>query len=206
MQDKALFDAVKAGDFSAIENRLNSGSDVNAADEHGWTPLDYAAGRGELEVVRLLVERGADPFRVGGDNRRPYLIALAAGRVEVVRYLREVEESADPENARALRPDREYCKAYYLKDLRQFPAWSESRPDQADGRDSGEPVRQGGELDDDSIVFIHHDFTVTASMRRGENVIFDKVSPEWQQFCSGRLEFKVPEDLDLIANAAEATM
>jgi ankyrin repeat protein len=34
---------------------------VNARDESGWTYLMYAAIRGDLDMVRLLVEAGADP-------------------------------------------------------------------------------------------------------------------------------------------------
>jgi hypothetical protein len=205
MEDKPLFEAVKAGDLSAVENRLRSGADVNAADEHGWGPLNYAAGRGDFAVVKLLVESGADSLKVDGNNRRPYLIALAAGRTEVAKYLREVEDRADPETAKSLRPDREYCKAYHLEELRQFPAWSEPKTNSTTDKGLREADQQEKGFDDDSIVFIHQDFTVTASMRRGENVIFDRVSPEWQQFCSGRLGFTVPDDLDLIATAAEAT-
>ena len=40
------------------------GADVNQRDEEGYTPLHNAASRGDLEVIRFLVERGADPTAV----------------------------------------------------------------------------------------------------------------------------------------------
>jgi hypothetical protein len=35
-------------------------------------------------------------------------------------------------------------------------------------------------------------------MWRGEEVIFDHVTPEWKEFCVSVLDFKVEDDLDLI--------
>ncbi len=55
-----LLEAVREGDLAAVRARLAAGADVNAADEHGYTPLMAAAGRGDLEVVRLLLDAGAD--------------------------------------------------------------------------------------------------------------------------------------------------
>ena len=40
------------------------GADVNQRDEEGYTPLHNAASRGDLEVIRFLVEHGADPTAV----------------------------------------------------------------------------------------------------------------------------------------------
>jgi hypothetical protein len=201
MEDKALFGAVKAGDRFAVENLLDSGADVNATDEQGWTPLNYAAGKGDLAVARVLVDRGADPFKTSRDNRRPYLIALAAGRVEVVKFLREAEERVDPELAKSLRPPREYCKAYYLRDLKQFADWPAEANLTAvkDSKESDEET----DGDEQRVVFIHQDFTVTASMRHDEEIIFNSITPEWQQFCFGTLAFRVPDDLDLIVAADE---
>ena len=34
--------------------------DVNATNEVGLAPLHYAVGRGDAELVRLLIEKGAD--------------------------------------------------------------------------------------------------------------------------------------------------
>lgn len=56
----ALFDAARRGDRDAVVSLLDRGVDVNARSRYGVTALGFAAGEGRLDVVRLLVERGAD--------------------------------------------------------------------------------------------------------------------------------------------------
>lgn len=194
MSELRLIDAVKAGDHAGAEALIKSSADVNQQDEQGWTALHFAAGKGDLAMCKLLVENSADIFKVGRDQRTPYAVALAAGRTSGVKYLREAEESYPGE--KPPRPQRKYCKAYLLSQLRAYPAWSEARAN-------------GGEktLADDSgdkVVFVQHDFTVTESVWHNENVIFDKVDSSWEEFCTKSLGFKVPDDLDLIVQAGEA--
>jgi uncharacterized protein len=202
MSDTQLIEAVKAGGLASVNELIESSADVNQQDEHGWTPLNWAAGRGDLEMVKLLVSRGGDLFKVGRDQRTPYMIALAAGRVEVVKFLREAEDQFEGE--KRPRPERKYCKAYHLRDLRQFTGWSESRINwKTVSGDNGRNDKQGEVaaaevFTDDDIVFIHQDYTVTQSMWHNENVIYNRVGPDWEEFCQAALSFKVPDDLDLI--------
>jgi len=201
MDNQGLIEAVKTNDLHAVEKLLNTGADINQGDDQGWTPLNFAAGKGDLPMVKLLVEKGADVFKVGRDNRTPYMIALAAGRVDVVKYLRDVEDHTDPEKAKSFRPERKYCKAYYLRDLRGFGDWSESRINWKEDKDKAKDAPSVTEFTDDSIVFIHQDFSVTESMWQNENVIFNQDTAEWRAFCTDTLSFKVPDDLDLIVPA-----
>ena len=60
------------------------------------------------------------------------------------------------------------------------------------------------ELSDSDVVFLHQDFTVTQLIWPGENVIFNQVTPEWLEFCEQELQFRVPDDLDLIASTETA--
>lgn len=53
-------DAAKSGDTPAVQTLLNLGTDVNLADPHGRTALMYASEHGYLEMVRMLLEKGAD--------------------------------------------------------------------------------------------------------------------------------------------------
>ena len=79
---------------------------------------------------------------------------------------------------------RKYCKAYHLRDLKQFSHWSENKS-------ADEPA-----LTDDDIVYLWDDFTVVRSpVVPDKGLIFDKVTPEWQEFCQSTLKFAIPEDL-----------
>jgi len=191
-----LIDAVRSGEVNTVKGLLDGGADVNEPGEQGWTPLNWAAGKGNLELVTLLVEKGADVFKVGRDQRTPQMIALAAGRVDVVKYLREAEDRV--EGDKPARQQRKYCKAYHLKDFRQFDGWSEGRINWKKNADAEE------QLGDDDVVFLHEDYTVTLSIWANENVIFNNVTSEWQDFCNNVLGFKVPDDLDLIVAAGSA--
>jgi uncharacterized protein len=195
MSDLGVIEAIKNNDYATAELLISKGADVNQQDEQGWTALNFAAGKGDLAAVKLLVESGADVFKVGRDLRTPYKIALAAGRVSVVKYLMEVEDRRFGEPL--VRKARRYSKAYYLKDLRAYPAWSESRINWKEKSENGQDA-SGGDFTDDKIVFIHQDLTVTESVWHNENVIFNNVGSAWEEFCVNSLNFKVPTDLDMI--------
>jgi hypothetical protein len=56
-----LIDAINRRDVARVHSLVESGLDVNATDERGWTPLMWAARAGASEIVRLLLDAGADP-------------------------------------------------------------------------------------------------------------------------------------------------
>lgn len=57
----ALRDAATRGDLARVKALLDAGTDVNAATEYGATALSYACDKGHVEVVKLLLARGAKP-------------------------------------------------------------------------------------------------------------------------------------------------
>jgi hypothetical protein len=73
-----------------------------------------------------------------------------------------------------------YCKAYAIDDLRKFSGWNE----QVIGEAS-----TAGETDLSNILFVQDNYTVTAGIFVDENVIFDKPTPEWIEFCRDTLKF-----------------
>ena len=78
---------------------------------------------------------------------------------------------------------RNYSKAYYLKDLRQYKNWKEiDRPDK-------------DELNDESIVYLQDNFTVVKDCFEEEDYIYNDVNDDWKAFCEGQLQFAIPEDL-----------
>ena len=196
-EDLQLIDAAKDGDVRRLDELLTRGADIHQRDEHGWTPLAWAAGNGATQAVRLLLERGADVTATGRDNRTPLMIAKAASRDETTAVITEAEKARGVwEDPRETRP---YCKAYYLRDLRSFPGWSEPtgppRSGETDATDASGVGEKPEPLHDDSIVYLHQDLTVTRSMWHGEDLVFDRVSSEWRSFCEQELEFAIPEDL-----------
>lgn len=207
MSDLKLIDAVKTGQLASVEDALNSGADIHQQDEQGWTSLNWAAGRGDLEIVRLLLDRGADVFRVGRDQRTPYKIAVAARHVDVARLLKETEQVVNGTSGDSSLTN--YARAYLLGDLRKFSGWREEKISWKKAVTADE-IGSSPELSDNDVVFLHQDLTVTELIWPGENVIFNQTTPQWQEFCVQQLEFKVPNDFDLIASteaarSAEAT-
>lgn len=186
MSQMEFIEAIKSGNRAAVAEMIEAGAEINQQDKQGWTPLNWAAGSGQLEIVDLLLERGADPLAVGRDLRTPQMIALAAGHAEVVKRLRQAEAAAKGggENGSS---DRKYCTAYHVGDLRRYPSWTETQ-----------------QLADEEVVFLHQDYTVTKSIWAGEDVIFDNVTDQWKDFCNNELRFAVPDSLDLIAKPVEA--
>lgn len=79
---------------------------------------------------------------------------------------------------------RHYCKAYHVRDMKQFHGWVEK------------DLQTETEAKDDDIVYLWDDFTVVASpVIPDKGVIFDRVTSEWQEFCKTVLLFEIPEDL-----------
>lgn len=185
MSQMEFIEAIKSGNRSSVADMIAAGAELNQQDKQGWTPLNWAAGSGQLEIVELLLGRGADPLATGRDLRTPQMIALAAGHAEVVKRLRRAE--ADVKGGAVETPDRKYCTAYHVSDLRRYPSWTEAQ-----------------QLADEDVVFLHQDYTVTKSIWSGEDVIFSDVNDQWKQFCSNDLQFAVPDSLDLIAKPAQA--
>lgn len=79
---------------------------------------------------------------------------------------------------------KKYCKAYHLKDLRQFSSWTEKHEENEE------------DLSHDDVVYLWDDFTVVRSpIIPDKGLIFDEVTPDWRAFCRETLQFEIPEDL-----------
>lgn len=58
--NESLWEAARAGDAARVASLVDEGADVNAKARYDMTALHFAADKGRLEVVRLLVARGAN--------------------------------------------------------------------------------------------------------------------------------------------------
>jgi len=97
-----------------------------------------------------------------------------------------------------------YCKAYLVKSLSEFNGWRDAvryrkKVTRDDGAEAAERL-----LEEDDVLYVQEDYTVTDGIFIGENVVFDKVTDDWIEFCRSRLEFSLPvhESGNLDAKAA----
>jgi outer membrane protein assembly factor BamB len=87
---EALLDAARAGDRAAVLKSLGAGASVDTANKYGVSALGFAAERGHFDIVRLLVDRGADVNAVDSFyGSRPVDFALRGGRLDIAVYLLE---------------------------------------------------------------------------------------------------------------------
>ena len=87
-----------------------------------------------------------------------------------------------------------YCRAYYLKQLRSFPRWNEGL--------AGVTPAGAAELNDDSIVYLHDNYTVTNGVMVDVGVLFDAVDDAWRRFCESELAFRIPEAAEAAGSTA----
>jgi hypothetical protein len=87
-----------------------------------------------------------------------------------------------------------YCKAYPIKRLREFSAWTEKAENARSigENESGEKSSEPRRLTDEDYLFVQEDFRVTDGIFVDENIIFDDVSPEWIEYCRNTLGFEMP--------------
>jgi glyoxylase-like metal-dependent hydrolase (beta-lactamase superfamily II) len=83
-----LLSAVRKGDVAAVRTLLDQGVPVDTRFRYDRTPLSFAADRGNVELVRLLLERGADAnSRDTYYKMTPLATAAYKEHVEIVRLL-----------------------------------------------------------------------------------------------------------------------
>ncbi len=73
---KELQSAARSGDVEGIQTLLASGTNVDARDKNGRTPLMLAADSGRPEAVKLLLAKGANPDARDREGLSAYGLAL----------------------------------------------------------------------------------------------------------------------------------
>lgn len=89
-----LINAARKNDLREAQRLLDRGTDINQRyDNEGYTPLMEAVCRGRSDIVRLLLERGAEINTRTLGGYTALMFASKRGNIEIVRLL--VEKGAD---------------------------------------------------------------------------------------------------------------
>jgi ankyrin repeat protein len=80
-EHQPLHHAVFGQNRATVEAVLDAGADVNAITDDGNTPLNMAIRRGDLELMRLLVERGAAVTKFSRKRFRSPVLAVAESKI-----------------------------------------------------------------------------------------------------------------------------
>jgi len=85
---QSLFQAARYGDITNVRKYLDLGANIEVKDYRGLTSLQIACVYGHLDVVSLLLDRGANVDAAGGSTGQTSLIfASMEGHLDVVKEL-----------------------------------------------------------------------------------------------------------------------
>ena len=84
-----LFYAIEKGNLLYAQKVLTQNFDPNMIAESGYTPLMYAAARGDAKMVDLLIRNGANVNMVGKDGDTATELALRTGSQECAEILKK---------------------------------------------------------------------------------------------------------------------
>ena len=102
----SLHAAVQDGNYAAVRQHIGARTDLNAKNSAGLTALHLAATKGDLPMVRLLSEAGADPARTGPGGKTPADVAREKGHTAIAEYLQAKLASSLPQGPQEQRGRR----------------------------------------------------------------------------------------------------
>ena len=96
-------EAARFGYVQVIHYLQTRGADLNQTDEAGWSPILIAAARGDLPLIRFLVEIAGSDVRAKNNSKTTTLMmAAGAGSLEVSRYLLDRGANVDAKTVHGL--------------------------------------------------------------------------------------------------------
>ena len=94
---RALFYAIEKNNLVYAQKVLAMNFDPNLHHENGYTPLAYAAAKGNPQMVELLLRNGAAAGLVTKEGDTPVELALRFGHAEVADSLKRARQAQDAE-------------------------------------------------------------------------------------------------------------
>ena len=91
---RALFYAIEKNNLVYAQKVLSMNFDPNLHHDNGYSPLAYAAMRGSLPMIELLLRNGADPAGATKEGDTPVELALRFGHAEVADGLKVARRAA----------------------------------------------------------------------------------------------------------------
>jgi hypothetical protein len=98
---RAMFYAIEKNHLAYAQKVLQMNFDANLRHDNGYTPLAYAAMKGNPQMVELFLEHGADPSMAPREGDTAVELALRMGHTEVADTLKRARQELD---ARAAEP------------------------------------------------------------------------------------------------------
>lgn len=89
MEPTPLMVAAERGYTEVVKALIDSGADVNAQRNNGWSALIHAARHGRTETVRVLMDAGADVNAKSNDGETALMLALQYDHTGVVDILKQ---------------------------------------------------------------------------------------------------------------------
>ena len=84
----SLLEAARSGDIKRVQTFLSTGASASVNDKDGTTALMFAANSGYTEIVKVLIESGANiDYKRKRYGLTALMLACAAKQVDIVRIL-----------------------------------------------------------------------------------------------------------------------
>ena len=99
---KALFYAIEKGNLVYAQKVLSMHFDPNLHHDNGYTPLAYAAMKGSVPMVELLLRNGASAAMTTREGDTPVELALRFGHADAADLLKRARQSVAPDSEPAV--------------------------------------------------------------------------------------------------------
>jgi ankyrin repeat protein len=84
-----LYKSVYMGRTNKVKKLIDSGVNVNVHSPNSHrTPLHLAASKGKMEMVKILVENGANLEATNSNDKTPLYSAIENSKIDIIKYLK----------------------------------------------------------------------------------------------------------------------